>query len=583
MLAAIIVKQLIQQEMLIVKSEEEVQEITDELENSEHKTMLVATVVETPVEEAITPVEKTTFARQRNPLLSNAFRFQVKNFLPRGDDFSLRRFSITEAAFLFMLAYLASRGLGVIRQTIFNDLFGTGSAANAYYAAVRLPETLFDLIAGGALTHAFIPVFLSYEKDHGKREAWRLASLVFNVLLVALTILVLISEFVAPAFVTQLLVPGYTPAEQALTTTLTRIMLIQPLILGLGTVATAILNSKRQFLLPAVSLAIYNFGLIGGLLFALAIPRVGIYGPTYGILVAAVLQVLVMVPGLVKQRFHYTFTWNINHPGLREVMRLLGPNVLAVVITSIGFIIDTNFISFMHDKASLAAAHNAYLLFALPLTLIGQAIGQAALPQLAVLASSGRFVRLRITLIKLIASALVFCVVASLMLYLFGKPAIHLLFQHGAFGNHSAALTGTALLGYAFALPGLAIAQLLVLGFYALKDARTPLFGDMLGLAVRWSLIYVLTRTLTGTHVILAIPVAAAGSGIVESLLLGLLLLIRLGKKVKLDRGMQRLERWRKLEGQTVVEDGEVATLLVKDELEVVEEPELREDEGEVS
>ena len=566
--------------MLLVKSEEEEQEITDELKNSGHKTVLVATAVETPAEEVVTPVEKTVFARQRIPLLSKAFRFRVKSFLPGGDNYSLRRFSITEAAFLFMLAYLASRGLGVIRQTIFNDLFGTGSAANAYYAAVRLPETLFDLIAGGALTHAFIPVFLSYEKDHGKREAWRLASLVFNVLLVALTILVLISEFVAPAFVTQLLVPGYTPAEQALTTTLTRIMLIQPLILGLGTVATAILNSKRQFLLPAVSLAIYNFGLIGGLLFALAIPRVGIYGPTYGILAAAVFQVLVMVPGLVKQGFHYTFLWNIKHSGLREVMRLLGPNVLAVVITSTGFIIDTNFISFMHDKASLAAAHNAYLLFALPLTLIGQAIGQAALPQLAVLASSGRFVRLRITLLKLIASALVFCVVASLMLYLFGKPAIRLLFQHGAFGNHSAALTSTALLGYAFALPGLAIVQLLVLGFYALKDARTPLFGDMLGLAVRWSLIYVLTRTLTGTHVILAIPVAAAGSGIVESLLLGLLLLTRLGKKVKLDRGMQRLERWRRHEDHTA-EREEEAVLNIPETRETPETSEEVSDEAE--
>lgn len=508
-------------------------------------------------------------AKRRSPLLSKAFSFHLKSFLPGGGDYSLRRFSITEAAFLFMLAYLASRGLGVIRQTIFNDLFGTSSAANAYYAAVRLPETLFDLIAGGALTHAFIPVFLSYEKDHGQREAWRLTSLVFNVLLVALTILVLISEFVAPTFVAQLLVPGYTPAEQALTTTLTRIMLLQPLILGLGTVATAILNSKRQFLLPAVSLAIYNFGLIGGLLFSLAIPSVGIYGPTYGILAAAVFQVLVMLPGLVKQKFHYTFTWNIKHPGLREVMRLLGPNVIGVVIASTGFIIDTNFISFMHDKASLAAAHNAYLLFALPLTLIGQAIGQAALPQLAALASSGHFVRLRITLLKLIVSALVFCAVAALLLYLFGKPAIHLLFQHGAFGAHSAALTGTALLGYAFALPGLAIAQLLVLGFYAQKDARTPLVGDVLALVVRWTLIYTLTRTLTGTHVILAVPLAAAGAGIVESLLLGLLLFTRLGKRVKEDKGMQRLALWRRLHRQTMVGETEVgpdATLAMDDE-----------------
>jgi putative peptidoglycan lipid II flippase len=109
------------------------------------------------------------------------------------------------------------------------------------------------------------PVFVSYERENGQREAWRLASLVFNVLLVALTALVLVGEWLASLFVNRFLVPGYSPSEQALVTTLTRIMLVQPLILGLGTVVTAILSSKCRFLLPALSIAIYNFGLIGEL------------------------------------------------------------------------------------------------------------------------------------------------------------------------------------------------------------------------------------------------------------------------------------------------------------------------------
>ena len=118
-----------------------------------------------------------------------------------------------------MLALLASRGLGIVRQSLFNMLFGTGPEANAYYAASRLPDTIFNLIAGGALTHAFIPVFFSYEKEHGQREAWRLTSLVFHVLLVSLTLLVLIGELFAPAMVTHFVVPGYSPTEQALTAT----------------------------------------------------------------------------------------------------------------------------------------------------------------------------------------------------------------------------------------------------------------------------------------------------------------------------------------------------------------------------
>ncbi|MFL5691547.1 MAG: murein biosynthesis integral membrane protein MurJ [Ktedonobacteraceae bacterium] len=452
---------------------------------------------------------------------------------------------MTEAALLLMLAIMASRGLGVVRQVIFNALFGTGAAANAYYAAARLPETLFDLVAGGALIHAFIPVFLSFEKDHGKREAWRLASLVFNVLLVALTSLVLVSEFLAPTFVSKLLVPGYPASTQALTTNLTRIMLLHPLILGLGTVFTALLNGKRQFLLPALSVAIYNVGLIGGLLFSLAFREVGIYGPTYGFVAAAICQAAIMLPGLAKEGVRYSFIWDLRHPGLREVMRLLAPNVLAVVITSTGFIVDTAFISYMPDKASLAAAHNAYLLYAFPLALVTQAIAQAALPQMASLATLGRYVRLRITTIKLVVGALIFTAAASLALYFFGKPMIRLLFQHGAFGKHSSAVTGTALLGYAVALPGMAVAGLLVVSFYALKDARTPMFVNILGFAIRWLLLVLFLRLFTGTHAVLAVPLAAAGVGIVESLLLGSLLYVRMGAKIHTDKGLQRLVRMR--------------------------------------
>ena len=530
---------------LLSLAEEEKQFIPHQSENTAHHSTALADVAEPSINERTPPSAKGAPPKLRKRWFSKGFSFHFKNLLPGGGDLSLRNFSITEAALLLVSAFLVSRGLGVVRQALFNALFGTGPEANAYYAASRFPETIFDLIAGGALTHAFIPVFLSHEKNHGQREAWRLVSLVFNLLLVALTALVLIGEFAAPVFVSRLLVPGYPPAVQALTTSLTRIMLIQPLILGVGTVIAAVLDSKRHFFLPAISLAIYNVGLICGLLFTLANPSIGIYGPTYGVLAAALLQVGVMVPGLVKQDARYSFYWDLKYPALRDVMRLLGPNVLAVAITSTGFIVDTAFISFMPDKASLAASRNAHLLYALPLALIGQTIALAGLPQLSALAAAGRYVRLRVTMAKLLTGAFVLSIIACLGLYLFGKPMIRLLYQHGAFGKHSSSVTGTALLGYAIALPGTSLALVLVIGFYALKDARIPLFASILGLAARWSLIVLLLKSLSGSHVILAIPLAAAGTGVVESLFLSNFLYWRLRSKVKTDKGMLRLERVR--------------------------------------
>src|SRR5207237_8531167 len=146
------------------------------------------------------------YAHHRKHWGGRTFRFSLRSF--RFDkNFSVRRFTLTEAVLLLLMAYIASRGLGVIRQALFNSLFGTGPDATAFYAAFRLPDTIFNLIAGGALTHAFIPVFLSYEKERGKIETWRLTSLVFNVLLVSVAATVLVAEFIAPTFVSNLLVP----------------------------------------------------------------------------------------------------------------------------------------------------------------------------------------------------------------------------------------------------------------------------------------------------------------------------------------------------------------------------------------
>lgn len=484
-------------------------------------------------------------ARPQRRWLSKSFRFRVRSFLPGSGALALRRFSITEAALLLVLAFITSRALGVVRQVLFNMLFGTGPAANAYYAAAYLPETLFDLVAGGALIHAFIPVFLSHEKSYGSREVWRLTSLVFNLLLVALTFLVLIGELFAPAFVSNWLIPGYTPDVQALTTNLTRIMLLQPLLLGLGTVITAALNSKRQFLLPALSVAVYNLGLIGGLSVSFLVRGTGIYGPTAGVLMAAALQVLVMVPALVKQGARYSFIWQLNHPGLREVLRLLIPNVMAVAIFSVTPIIDTAFLSLMPDSASLAATRNANMLFGLPLALVAQAAGQASMPQLTSLATAQKYVRLRQTFTRVLLTSLAFSALAALLLALLGRPAIRLLFQHGAFDAHSSSVTYLALLGYAIALPGQALASLLSLTFYAMKNALLPLLTCAVSLLAHIGGILLFFQLFSGSRQILAIPLGLAVDGCASTLLLGLLLFLALRSKVLKDQGMQRLLRLR--------------------------------------
>jgi putative peptidoglycan lipid II flippase len=485
-----------------------------------------------------------TRLKHRSVWGGRTFRFNLRNFR-LGDGLTIRRFSIVEASFILMFALLTSRVLGVIRQVTFNAMFDPASSGvKAYIASARLPDLLYSLVAGGALIHAFVPVFLSVEKQEGEYKAWRLASLLFNVLLVVLTLALLLAELLTPTLVSHFLVSGFSAQDQAMTTSLTRILLLQPLILGLSTVLSAVLNSKRQFLLPALSLAVYNVGLIGGLIVAKLIPGVGIYGPTYGTVVAAALQFAALIPGLFKQHARYFFNWDIRNPSLRQIFILFFPSALAISVASVSSIFDTNFSSMLQDPNSLSALQNAELLVALPVALAA-AVAQSLLPHLTIHAAAGRYIRMRQMAWKVMGVATVCTLPFIIVLIIVGKPLIYLLFRHGAFTPHAADLTYQALLGYVFAIPGLAMTSLLPAGFFALQDALTPFLCNTFALLLHVALLFLLFQVIRGPAIILAVPLALAGSCTAESVLQYLLLFHRLRKRISLDEGMRRLQRRR--------------------------------------
>lgn len=513
-------------------------------ENISHHT---PNTTQTPVKETTAPPPvRPAAVKRRRSWGGRVFRLNLRNFRLR-DGLSVRRFSLAEAALILMLAFLISRVLGVVRQGLFNALFDPSSPeVIAYIAAARLPEVLFNLVAGGALIHAFVPIFLSYEKEKGQDAAWHLTSVVFNSLLVVLVGIILVGELMVPLFTQYVLVPGLPPSDQAITTELTRIMLLQPLFLGLGTVVSAVLNSKRQFLLPALSMALYNVGIIGGLLLVFVFPEIGIYGPTYGTVIAVLLQMLIQVPALIKQKMRYSFVWDWRHPGLRQVVILLVPNALAVGVYSLGNIFDTSVTSFMPDRVSLSALHNADMLQNLPLALIAQAVGQSLLPHLTMQAETGRYFRMRQTAIKVMGVSLLLTIPAMLAMIGLGLPFIRLLFQHGEFGDHATQLTYLALIGFAFALPGTAAGNLIVSGFFALKDTLTPLLTTIYALVVRCGSLLLFFMILPEPWIILSVPLAQMVSATTEALLLYVILSLRLRKHVKNDMAIERLQRRRR-------------------------------------
>lgn len=438
-----------------------------------------------------------------------------------------REFTIAEASFILMASFFASALLGAIRQILFNAQFGVGTDVNAYYAAFRLPDTLFSLIAGGALSSAMIPVLLSKRQKDGDTAGGRLVRIVLTALLAFFAVIVVAGELFTPAFVRGVLAPGFDPNTSALTVALTRIMLVQPMILVFSSVATAVLNSRNQFLLTGLSVVSHNITLIAGIIATRLYPPLGIYGPTLGVVAGAVLQVLILWPGLQTRHGGAGLIWAPGDSGLREVTRLLIPNGLAVGVNYAGFIVDTAFASKAPELAGLPAIYNAWLLVGLPIALLGQAVGQAAFPRLAGHAAAGEWSKMRKTLLQSLGAAIGLAIPAVAALILIGRLAVRILFEHGEFDAAAGNLTYSVMSVYAVALPAYITTEVVTRGLIALRDTRTSFITNTLQLIGR----AVIMALFVGRVGILAIPAALAITATLEAIALAMVLLLKLGRR----------------------------------------------------
>ncbi|HDD62136.1 MAG TPA: murein biosynthesis integral membrane protein MurJ, partial [Chloroflexi bacterium] len=242
---------------------------------------------------------------------------------------------IARAASLVTTAYVLSNIAGLIRQILVANAFGTSAPMEAFIAANRISETLFNLVAGGALGSAFIPTFTSLLAKEKRQEAWKLASSIFNIILIILTALAALGAIFAPQLVRYVIAPGYVsdPAKEALTIALTRLMLPSAVLFGLSGLVMGILNSHQKFFVPALTPAMYQLGMIFGV--TVLSPSMGIYGLAWGVLIGSALHLILQLPLLFKQKAAYTPSLSLDMPDVREVARLMGPRVLGVAVVQL--------------------------------------------------------------------------------------------------------------------------------------------------------------------------------------------------------------------------------------------------------
>jgi putative peptidoglycan lipid II flippase len=434
----------------------------------------------------------------------------------------IREYTIPEASALFMIAFLVSAALGIVRQVLFNAQFGAGMEANAFYAAFRLPDTLTALIAGGTLSNALIPVLAGVAREEGQAAEWQLASLVLTIFLLVFTLAVLIGVLFAPLFVTHVLAPGFDQPTSDLTIILTRIMLFQSILSVATSVIMAVLNGRHQFTLSGLTIITHNTTLIAGILAARFIPGLGIYGPALGVIGDALVQLCILLPGLRPNQFRYRPAWNLADRRLRHVVRLLLPNGLSAVVNYTGSIVDTAYASFAPETAALPAIQNALLLIGLPTRLLGVAVAQAAFPRMASQVAAAQWARMRSTIMRTLSIAVVLALPVMVAMVGLGRSLIRLLFERGRFDATAGSLTYAMLVAYIVALPAYIATELISRSLIAMRDTTTPLITNCGQLALRVGLVALLLQRIGAV----AIPVAFAISSVIEAIaLMGVLLL----------------------------------------------------------
>jgi len=388
------------------------------------------------------------------------------------------RRGIVRAATVIAAGNVSSRALGLVRETVIADLFGATGLVSAFRVAAIVPTMIYDLLVGGMLSSALVPVFSEYAALKDRAELWRLVSAMLTLAAIALGLLLLIIEsFATP--IAWLLGGGFDPGLLAVTARLIRILAPSIVFFGLSGVATGLLYTLRRFRYPAFGAAIYNAGIV---IAALAFQRqFGIQALAVGVMLGSLMQLLVLLPDLRDTRLRLTLA--LGHPGLRRILRLYVPIAAGLVISQIGIIIDRNLASHTGPQ-SIAWMQYATTLIQFPLGLVSAAISLAVLPSLSQLAAKNDLIAYKATLATGLRLVVVLLVPATVGLFVLSKPVVTLLFQHGDFGPGDTVQTAAALRIYLLGLTFAAIDQPLIFAFYARQDTWTPAIVGMIGVLV---------------------------------------------------------------------------------------------------
>jgi len=381
-----------------------------------------------------------------------------------------------------MLAILFGQLMGLIRSILVASAF-PDVELDAFVAANRVSETLFTLIAAGALGSAFLPTFTALLVKNDRASAWNLASSMINLVTLLLSLAAVIAAWLAPQIVRYLLAPGLSGDPQlfALTVSLLRIQSISAVLFGLGGLVISILNAHQVFFIPQITAAMYQIGQIFGVL---VLARwMGIYGLAWGVVIGSVLFLVIQLPSLVRLKGDFTFSLGGRNPDVKKVIQLMGPRVFGAAVVQLNFWVNTNLGSRMAE-GSLISLSYGFMLMLMSQAAIAQSVAIAALPTFSAQYALGKLDEMRMSLASTLRAMFLLALPASVGLILLARPVVSTLYQRGEFNAVTAEMTAWALTWYAAGLVGHSIMEVLTRAFYAQHDTKTPVIIGTVAMAL---------------------------------------------------------------------------------------------------
>lgn len=389
-----------------------------------------------------------------------------------------------------MLAILFGQLMGLVRSILVASAFPTAEL-DAFAAANRVSETLFTLIAAGALGSAFLPTFTAFLVNHDRASAWRLASSLINLVTLILSLAAVLAALFAPQIVRYLLAPGLArdPHLFALTVSLLRIQSASAVLFGLGGLVISILNAHQVFFIPQITTAMYQLGQIFGVL---VLGRwMGIYGLAWGVVIGALLFLVIQLPSLMKLKGDFNFSLGGRNPEVRKVIQLMVPRVFGAAVVQLNFWVNNNLGSRMAEGSIISLSYG-FMLMLMAQAAIAQSVAIAALPTFSAQYALGKIDEMRISLASTLRSMFLLALPASVGLILLARPIVSMLYQRGEFTAVTTEMTAWALTWYAAGLVGHSVMEVLTRAFYAQHDTKTPVVIGMsaMGLNVVFSFIF---------------------------------------------------------------------------------------------